>query len=228
MRIAMNFDTVMDRPVERNVHYISPGGYELKFASGMTMNFDFIYSEGSIDETNPRIVHWVVRSLDESYGKCTDVSLAFQLKKNGVNGAKFAEFYVHTGEYDDPEITCVAIQNLSIEVGEETYKFPDFELGEDYAPKHKWIQNWYSWGEKEDPVQVPYGINAWDYAKKLAMMEVEVSFYGHEDEGPVGLELYGEQEKIVLHYNNDGERCYYLVTDEEDYELEGEEDEDDE
>jgi hypothetical protein len=81
----------------------------------------------------------------------------------------------------------------------------------------KWIQIWYSWGDQESPVEVPDGVDAWEYMKKLAVDEAAISFWDHEDEGEVGLSFYVDEGKIILHYNYDDEYCYYLITDEEDY-----------
>lgn len=81
----------------------------------------------------------------------------------------------------------------------------------------QWIQIWYSWGDQESPVEVPEGMDAWEYMKKLAVDEAEVSFFEHEDEGEIGLSFYADEGKIVLHYGYDDEHCYYLITDDEDY-----------
>ena len=82
----------------------------------------------------------------------------------------------------------------------------------------KWIQIWYSWGDQEPPVKVPNGTDAWEYAKQLAVDEAEISFYEHEDDREIGMQFFADEGKIVLHYSYDDEYCYYLITDEEDYE----------
>ena len=81
----------------------------------------------------------------------------------------------------------------------------------------KWIQIWYSWGDQEAPVEVPEGEDAWEYMKKLAVDEAAVSFHEHEADGAIGMKFYADEGKIVLHYPCDGEYCYYLITDTEDY-----------
>ena len=81
----------------------------------------------------------------------------------------------------------------------------------------KWIQIWYSWGDQEPPVKVPDGIDAWEYAKKLAINEADVDFHEHEEYGEIGISCYRDEGKIVLHYASDNEYCYYLITDEEEY-----------
>lgn len=79
----------------------------------------------------------------------------------------------------------------------------------------KWIQIWYSWGDQEEPVKVPEGADPWEYMKKLVINEAEVSQQGHESE--TGIRFYPEENKIVLRYGYDEERCYYQITDTEDF-----------
>lgn len=79
----------------------------------------------------------------------------------------------------------------------------------------KYIQIWYSWGDHESPVEVPDGADAWEYMKKLVAKEMFVS----QEEYPYGCTLwaYPDEGKVVLKYHQDDEYCYYLITDEEDY-----------
>ena len=93
MKIVMSFDTVMDRPVDSHVHYISPGGYEFRFASDVNVRFDFTDSCGNTDEREPNIVHWEVRYFDEDIATHTADFFAQQLKDNGVAGAIIEEFF---------------------------------------------------------------------------------------------------------------------------------------
>jgi hypothetical protein len=83
----------------------------------------------------------------------------------------------------------------------------------------KWIQIWYSWGDQESPVEVPDGIDAWEYMKELAATEVFVS----QEEHPYGCTIwpYPDEYKIVLKYHCDDEYCYYLATEDKDYNVEG-------
>ena len=79
----------------------------------------------------------------------------------------------------------------------------------------KYIQIWYSWGDQESPVEVPEGVDAWEHMEKIVAMEVFVS----QEEEPYGCTVYAdvEQGKVDLVYHYDDEHCYYLITDEEDY-----------
>lgn len=86
--------------------------------------------------------------------------------------------------------------------------------------KQKWIHIGYSWGDKEPAIAVPEGADAWEYLKKLAVNEAEVSFSEHEDEGEIGLQFFKEEGKIILHYPYDDTYCYYRISDTEDYSIE--------
>ena len=79
----------------------------------------------------------------------------------------------------------------------------------------KYIQIWYSCGDQEIPVEVPEGVDAWKYMEELVAMEVFVS----QEEYPYGCTVYAdvEQGKVELIYLQDNKTCYYLITDEEDY-----------
>ena len=80
---------------------------------------------------------------------------------------------------------------------------------------NKWIQIWYSWGDQEPPVKVPDGIDAWEYLKQLVSREVFVA----QEEFPYGCAVYANEDmgKVKLQYYQDDEWCYYLITDEEDF-----------
>lgn len=75
-----------------------------------------------------------------------------------------------------------------------------------------WIHILYSWGDREVPIEVPRDKDAWEYAKSLAIDEAENAFFEHEDEGPIGIEFFREENKIILHYQNNEGCCYYFIT----------------
>lgn len=78
----------------------------------------------------------------------------------------------------------------------------------------QWIQIWYSWGDREDPVEVPDGEDAWKYALHLAVEEAAVS--QEMCEGEVGLRFDENFGKITLRYADDT-LCHYLITDNEEF-----------
>ena len=113
---SMSFTVEMDRPVDKDIHYISPGGYAFLMnllGKEQEVAFDFSNSVGNIDKTNPRLVHFEVYDLDKEYTK--DYVL---LTKKNVRTSGYSEFFVYTGEYDDPEIHPVRVKSL-------TYGFED-------------------------------------------------------------------------------------------------------
>lgn len=71
----------------------------------------------------------------------------------------------------------------------------------------------YSWGDEEEPVVVPENKDPWAYMKELAVNEAEESFNCNEQFGPIGLEFYKNERKIILSYNHDffepNEKCIY-------------------
>ena len=78
-----------------------------------------------------------------------------------------------------------------------------------------YIQIWYSWGEQEPAYKVPDHIDAWEFAKALAVDEAEIA--GSDNESEIGLWFEPEHNKITLHYFYDDEYCYYIVTNTEDF-----------
>lgn len=102
---AMFFDVLFDRNVIRGHHYVSPGGYTF-VSGGKSYRFDFLNTEGWIDEDDPRLIHFHVFDFDETYGD-PDADLSC-----GVD--KIEDFYIHTGDYDDPELNPILVRNLVI------------------------------------------------------------------------------------------------------------------
>lgn len=74
----------------------------------------------------------------------------------------------------------------------------------------QYIHIWYSWGECEEPVEVPNGTDAWDKMKQLAMSEVEISCLEHEC--AVGVLIDANAQKITLQYLYDNQECYYQIS----------------
>lgn len=77
----------------------------------------------------------------------------------------------------------------------------------------KWIHIWYSWGDFEPPIAVDDSVDAWQYAKHLAVEEAETAYQGNEEFGEIGLCIDSKEEKISLHYPMDDTYCYYKVAD---------------
>ena len=96
----MEFAVEFDRPVDKTKHYISPGGYELNGKP-----FDFCAYEGEIIGSN--IVHFVVSDFDYDYANENNT----KLRKVDLT-REFTEFYIYTGEHDDPEIIPTKINYI--------------------------------------------------------------------------------------------------------------------
>ena len=97
-----------DRPVDTKKHYLSPGGYEVE-VNGDTYQFDFLETSGNVDNTDPTIVHFLLKELD------TDTfpeSEEFRAHIHEIT--KLCECYCYTGEYDDPPINCIRIVSFTI------------------------------------------------------------------------------------------------------------------
>ena len=100
--MGMSFVLVMDREIDN--HYICPGGYEL--ANGK--RFDFLESVGKVLSQDWHKVKFEVSVFDTDYAEENGIAEITEddLKQN------FNEFFVYTGEHDDPEIKVVGIEDL--------------------------------------------------------------------------------------------------------------------
>ena len=80
----------MDRSVDPDIHYISPGGYSIN-----NKWFDFNKTQGDRTESDDTVVEFMLFDYEE--GDEGPVTLE-DLKKG------FDDFYVYTGEDEDPPI----------------------------------------------------------------------------------------------------------------------------
>lgn len=93
----------MDRPIDTDEHYVSPGGYEINGKP-----FDFCEFEGNVDKDNPCILDCYLREFDGTLGdEDEEIVITEKDIKKG-----FTEFYVYTGEYDDPEINVKEVKEI--------------------------------------------------------------------------------------------------------------------
>lgn len=109
--LGMNFTLVMDRDIGET--YISPGGYEL--ANGK--RFNFLRTRGKIFCGAQREVKFSVYVLDVDY---VAENNSPEITKDDMR-QKFTEFFVHTGEHDDPEINVVDIKDLEFVFSSESF-----------------------------------------------------------------------------------------------------------
>lgn len=76
----------------------------------------------------------------------------------------------------------------------------------------KAIEIQYSWGDSEEPVEVPDGQDAWEFMMGLAAKEAEIECREHRGEGCV--KIVPNDNGIALYYCNDS-ICYYSIVSKE-------------
>lgn len=105
---SMVFDVVFDKIITSK-HYISPGSYAIE-SDGKTYRFDFCQSAR---EDNGKIGHFIVTDYDKDYySYCEETGKSTHLTYKDFLHGCFKEFFIYTGEYDDPEITPIRVENL--------------------------------------------------------------------------------------------------------------------
>lgn len=118
---SMEFTIRFDRPITKE-HYISPGGYSINSKS-----FDFLDMEGY--KQNDYEVEFHVHSFDK---ECYDsIITKDDIKK------PFDEFFIYTGEYDEPEIMPIEIKDLVFTFNDEDieYSKENLKLLNEYIKK---------------------------------------------------------------------------------------------
>ena len=122
--VSMSFRLEMDRPIIRGSHYISPGGYAIRFyGKGNTprdVEFDFLDYEGTI--INDRYLDCVVSGLD-IYTFPNSKELINLL---GAGKYEWTEFFVYTGEDSQPDINPVRVMNIRLYDGTREYALKDY------------------------------------------------------------------------------------------------------
>lgn len=98
----------MDRPVDLDKHYLSPGGYEMVI-EGKSYGFDFNESIGGVSDEDSTVVSFELRDEDRSTFPEID-----EMREKIHLITEFPECYVYTGEKNDSEINCVKIVSFSI------------------------------------------------------------------------------------------------------------------
>ena len=123
--MPMYLNIKMDRKIDTNKHYISPGGFEIKFDDGKTIAFDFNESESWVDETNKDVMCFRLKDLDnESFPDAK--TLPEYLQKHKVT--EVVECYVYTGEDNEPKINPIEIENMTFDFNEYVTEIPSHIL----------------------------------------------------------------------------------------------------
>lgn len=111
----------MDRPIDKTQHYISPGGYEVKLNDGSCIQFDFMDSEGYVDEKDPTIITFILKHSDtDSFPDMNSLTSKY------MDICELSECYVFTGEKDEPEINVAEILKFII-TDEQTVEKTKYE-----------------------------------------------------------------------------------------------------
>ena len=95
-----------DRPIKPE-HIIDPGGYEMTFSNGKTVRFDFEWFEGGVDRDDNTVLACIMSILDTDSFPDSEF-----LKTFTGSVTEIKEFFVYTGEADDPEINPVKLKAL--------------------------------------------------------------------------------------------------------------------
>lgn len=109
---AMIFTLQMDREIDKVKHYISPGGYEFKSSeNNESLQFDFCNYSGYVDVNDKSKILFECEFLDnESFPSISD-----KLTKSFCeNINEIVEFYIYTGEDEDPELNLSKIIDISL------------------------------------------------------------------------------------------------------------------
>lgn len=93
MNFRMYAKVKMNRPIDKSVDYISPGGYTVK-SNCEEYTFDFMDYEGVVDDTDRSILHVYTRNPDFDSFPDIDIITIEILR----NISEFSEFFVYTGE----------------------------------------------------------------------------------------------------------------------------------
>ncbi|MDO4647188.1 MAG: hypothetical protein Q4B26_00960 [Eubacteriales bacterium] len=110
-------DVEFREQIDREKHYISPGGYEIKTRNGNAIWFDFFRSEVLIDHENRKIAHCYQSELDTETEQDA-VDLVSILKNGGIESIK--EWYIYTGEQGDEILHPIRLHSATFEFTDGT------------------------------------------------------------------------------------------------------------
>ena len=121
MKMTMYVTLQMDREIDPTRHYISIGGFEFCFKKGIKIWFDFNSSIANVQK-NPTTIKFECDDLDcDSFPEAA--LLGMMLSDSEVK--RIEEFYVYTGEREEPEINPEKILSLSFCVDGRMVDIPD-------------------------------------------------------------------------------------------------------
>lgn len=95
MRFAMNATIRMNRAIDINKDFISPGSYTI-ISDDKPYTFDFYASASELDKQDPCVVHIAAEDLDyDAFPEAVKID-----KQVLSNITKISEFFIYTGEPD--------------------------------------------------------------------------------------------------------------------------------
>lgn len=107
-----------NRPISKNLDYIVPGGYEIRFKDGKNCMFDFMDYTGSIDTEAKECLSIEVRGADDSFDDFigSDIPMNKLTSEMIKDMAFFSEFFVYTGEADEhgADLALVEIKECTL------------------------------------------------------------------------------------------------------------------
>ena len=108
-KMTMYATLQMDREIDPNRHYIGIDGFEFRFRNGVNIGFDFNSSIANV-QRDPTAIKFECDDLDcDSFPEAA--LLGMLLSDSEVD--RIEEFYVYTGEEEEPEINPEKILSLS-------------------------------------------------------------------------------------------------------------------
>lgn len=131
----MEFSLIMDRPIDKEIHYISPGGYCLRFIkpdhSSVDIEFDFCEYSGSVDG---HVLRCSVSHLDvNAFPDSSELEHLLSSVASEQLEVAWVEFYVYTGEESDAVINPVLAKDVSVYTDRGEYSLPDYTFsGHDF------------------------------------------------------------------------------------------------
>lgn len=101
----------MDRPINPDSHYISPGGYAVKTKNKL-VDFDFEDYQGTIDANDPSILHCELKNFYSDNGGCDNKDFVFKILPYVTS---IVDCFVYTGEPGkDPEINVEKLLSFTL------------------------------------------------------------------------------------------------------------------
>lgn len=111
----MHAKVMFDREIVPDIHIVSPGGYEMVFGE-RSVKLDFKDYYGYMDSNDQRILNIEHESLDvDVFPEAMSITV-----EDTRNLKRILEFYIYTGENDDPVIHPLKLMSLEFEFDDGT------------------------------------------------------------------------------------------------------------